>query len=348
MISLSLPSVNSGNKVQLDLKNPVIFLSHVSTTVGVLFFLLFLTHFTFYGGSFFSFPPSVSVSLLVCLSLVFLAATYAFFLLSGKNIRLSKNYLIQGLFAFTLTLILYVYGEQDRFLLNDNPAEDLADFGFILFLVVCFWMIISFVFGFSKSNFKHINKPAFLITRGILLLFLIIPLDVLFNHFYLKMAYGLPLYEDYWVLEIPLKITLILFINFLEEVNLISRISSYRPTSMKVKSGNQYRFIEFDTIAYFMVQNQTSYLYTTEGKKFMVDQPLSKLEKDFHSRDFFRAGRQLLVSRKSVRGYKSAQGKKIELSLVSHRGFPEKFVISRLTAPDFRRWIKTKTGTTQL
>ncbi len=278
----------------------------------------------------------------------FLAALYLFSLLTGKNIGLRRNFLREGLFAFVITLILYVYGEQDRFMLNDNPQEDLADFSFILLLVVSFWTITSFVLHFFKDNLNHLNKSVFLFLRGTVLLLTIIPLDVLFNFLYLKIAYGLPLYEDYWVFEIPLKVSLILLINFLDEILLMTRPPANKATSIKIRSGGQHRFIESEAIAYFLVENQISYLYTIDGEKFMVDQPLSKLEKDFNDNNFFRASRQLLVARKAIKGYKSAPGKKIELSLADLKGDSSKYHISRLNAPDFRKWINSDSGTIQL
>lgn len=275
----------------------------------------------------------------ISISLSLQAAYYTFFLIARKS-HLKNSLFREGLIALIVILILYIYGEQDRFWINDNSIEDLADFGFILVLVVLFWSIVSFVFGLFKYNLNHLNKPTFLIFRGIVLLALIIPLDFLFNVSYLNIAYSLPLYEDYWVLEIPLKISLILLINFLDQVHLFSEKEEKNSSQLEVKIGNQRRFIEPGSIAYFKVQNQTCYLYTTDGEKLMVDQPLNQLEKRLNN-DFFKAGRQLLVSRKAINGYKSIQGKKIELSLSIQGESSDKYLISRLNAPDFRRWIKS-------
>ena len=253
---------------------------------------------------------------------------------------------MEGLLALGLILILYIYGEQDRFLVNDNPREDFADFGFILLMILVFWTVTKLVFTIFKTSLGQLKKPVFLTLRGMTLLTLIIPLDILFNHLYLNIAYGLPLYEDYWVLEIPLKASLILLINFLDQVVLPMKQSDRQLTSLRIKTGNQYRFITFNCIAYFLVQNQLSYLYTHQGEKIMVDEPLSKFEKDLNNKDFFRASRQLLVSRQAISGYRSAHGKKIELQLTNNAESAN-FLISRLNAPDFRKWINAEPGTLQ-
>ncbi len=338
MLTLSLP-LNSVSKVKLDVKNPAAFLTHIMAVVGVPFLIILTVHFLLDGNSFIAFPPSVSAAFLITISLSALAGFYSYFLVLSKTPRFARAYLMESLIAIGLILILYIYGEQDRFLINDNPGEDLIDFGFILVMVIVCWAIISFIFEFFRTNLSHLKKPTYLTSRGIALLTLIIPLDIISNVLYLRMAYNLPLYEDYWVLEIPLKISLILLINFLDEVQLFASKAEETKSTMKFKIGNQYRFIEPNSIAYFMVQNQISYLHTVDGEKLMVDLPLSLLEKDLSNHDFFRAGRQLLVSRKAITGYKSMQGKKIELSFASQKGLPEKYQISRLTAPDFRRWI---------
>ncbi|MEQ9405138.1 MAG: LytTR family DNA-binding domain-containing protein [Cyclobacteriaceae bacterium] len=290
---------------------------------------------------------TMEISRLVFVTIILLGIIYAILLISKRETYLEKGFLQQSLFAIPLISILYIYGEQDRFLISDNQIEDLIDFSFILFLVTTLWALTTHVFRFFKKKFSTLKKSVFLLLRGITLLVMILPIDLLFNYLFLNLVYDLPLYEDYLVLEVPFKIMIILVVNFLDEVVRKSTGTVKKPAPIKVRSGNQFRFIELNVIAYFLVKNQICYLYTISGEKFMTDLTLTQLEKELEGDNFFRASRQLLVARKAVEGYRSAEGKKIELSLAGKEDNPNTHYISRLSAPFFRKWINGELGTIQ-
>ncbi|MEP5611044.1 MAG: LytTR family DNA-binding domain-containing protein [Cyclobacteriaceae bacterium] len=285
--------------------------------------------------------------MLLSITTILLGSFYAILLISGEKTFLKKDFLQQSLLAISLIVILYIYGEQDRFLISVNPLEDLIDFSFILFLIIVLWVLTTFIFRFFRKKFNKLRKSVFLVTRGIALVIVLIPLDILFNYLFLDLIYDLQLYEDYLVLEVPFKIIIVLLVNFLDEVVRMMPGSIGRPTTIKIKSGNSYKYIKPDKIAYFLIKNQISYLYTISGEKFVTDLTLTELEKALDNYHFFRASRQLLIARKAVEGYRPTKGKKIQLSLTAIEDSTNTHYISRLTAPVFRKWISDELGTIQ-
>ncbi|MEO9483943.1 MAG: LytTR family DNA-binding domain-containing protein [Ekhidna sp.] len=288
----------------------------------------------------------IEISWVICSASVLIGILYAILLNVKRETSLEKPFLRQGLFAISLIVVLYIYGEQDRFFTSISPKEDLTDFSFILFMVTFLWILTSLIFRFFENKFSKLSKPIFLLIRGATLLLTLIPLDVSLNYLFLDLAYDLPLYEDYWVLEVPFKILVVLLVNFLDVIQSKSEAAT-KPFNIKVRSGNSYRIIELNQIAYFSVKNQISYLYTITGEKYVTDLTLVQLEKKLRNYDFFRANRQLLIARKAVEGYRSVDGKKIALSLSGTEGSTTSYCISRLGAPSFRKWIKHEVGTIQ-
>lgn len=341
---LKLSGINSGIKNQLQ------FLLHFFILVFLLGLLVYSLGFFFYDSQISSLADLQSfleISSLFSVALVAMGVLYTIPLILRRERFLAKSFLRQSLFAIALIVILYFYGQQDRFLAGANPIEDLVDFCFILCLVLSLWILTSFIFKWFNEKYSTLPKSVFLLARGIVLLVLLIPLDLLLNYLFLDLVYDLPLYEDYWVLEVPFKILIVLLVNFLDEVIRIKQDSLSKPLQIKAKAGSQNRFFELSQIAYFLVKNQITYLYTVSGEKFITDLTLLQLEKQLKDHDFFRANRQLLIARKAVEGYRSAEGKKIELSLSVAEDSTSTYYISRLGAPSFRKWISHELGTIQ-
>lgn len=315
--------------------------------LGIVVYVVESLLFDFQVSGFIELLTSIEVSRLTSSSLILMGFFYALLLILKKEKPLRKSYLRQSLFVISLIVILYVYGQQDRFLISTNPIEDLLDFSFIMILVTVLWGLTSFIFRMFGEKFSKLRKPVFLLSRALVLLAVLIPLDLALNYLFLDVVYDLPLYEDYWVLEVPFKILVVLLVNFLDDVIRSKSDATVKSFTVKVKSGNTHRFIELNQIAYFLMKNQINYLHTVTGEKLITDLTLTQLEETLQNHDFFRANRQLLIARKAVESYRSADGKKIELNLSGTENSTSTYYISRLGAPSFRKWISAGLGTIQ-
>ena len=69
---------------------------------------------------------------------------------------------------------------------------------------------------------------------------------------------------------------------------------------LNVKSGKQELFLNYGDIAGFNVDGDYIICYTMDGKKFLLDQSMDKLEKFLPTSSFFRLNRQTLIHRQIV------------------------------------------------
>ena len=92
-----------------------------------------------------------------------------------------------------------------------------------------------------------------------------------------------------------------------------------------------------DQIAYFFLENEMVYCVTFQHKKYIMDQPLDKIGAQLDPEDFFRANRQYLVSRQSIKSVAQHFNRKLKLRLTPE---PEKEVfISKTKAALFKGWL---------
>lgn len=241
----------------------------------------------------------------------------------------SKHYFLEAAIASILTGLLLSYGEQDIFY---NTNEYLTELLFFSFLVGCAWIIFQTI----RQKYQQ-SSPYLLLKRGIILVLAIIPVDILFNYLFLKFSYDIPLYKDYWYVEIPFKIFVLMAINFAEG---LMNSKSHQPMTeteiLKVKNGDKINMVPVDTIGYFQAVDGINYLHTHDQKKLMVDETLNKLNDQLNDRVFFRANRQLIISKSAIQSYRSIDHKKIKIEV---KGTEDNFIISRITAPEFRKWM---------
>lgn len=94
--------------------------------------------------------------------------------------------------------------------------------------------------------------------------------------------------------------------------------------------------IPADQIFYFTTEHKLTYFITREGKKYLIDSPLDKLEGELNPRQFFRANRQFIVSLHAIAGIHTYFNGKLKIYL---RGTDMEIVISRVKANAFKQWL---------
>lgn len=106
---------------------------------------------------------------------------------------------------------------------------------------------------------------------------------------------------------------------------------------MLVYSGDSLIPVSCSNIAYFVSEDGTTILVTTDNKKYCVGESLDTLEAELNPKDFFRANRQYLVSSKSIHKIYNFGNQKLKLTL-NHSG-DEGIIISKLKATAFKNWL---------
>ncbi len=95
--------------------------------------------------------------------------------------------------------------------------------------------------------------------------------------------------------------------------------------------------LRIEEIAYCYTCNEKVSAYTSDGRVLPMDKSLDKLAKILPAGDFFRANRQFIISRASIRDIAVWFGSRLSLSLQPPA--PEKIIISKDRVPEFKRWI---------
>ncbi|MEP2025814.1 MAG: LytTR family DNA-binding domain-containing protein [Reichenbachiella sp.] len=249
----------------------------------------------------------------------------------------SRNFCKQSFVAIFLIVFLFYFGSPDRFQYVSFPFDDLMDLMYYVFTILFYWtlyLIISFWVNRFSSKYDHM---VFVMGRTLLLIVVFLPLDYLLLNVYLQSLYQTTVYADYWVLEMPLKLILIVIVGYFSSRR---KQENLEPETIKfqVKAGKATKLISVNEVLFFQVQYQNTYAITTDHEKVVMEESLSDLENVLDSSDFFRLNRQVLVKKEVVKSYEPLANKKLKVQLTQVLDLPQFYEISRLKAPDFRRW----------
>lgn len=110
-----------------------------------------------------------------------------------------------------------------------------------------------------------------------------------------------------------------------------------RSGGLRVKSGKQALQLEFDAIDGFIVDGEYILCHTSDGKKFLIDLSMDKLEKSLPINSFFRLNRQFLLHRQVIVGFEKVENGKLRI-LVKSSSIPAPINVSRTRAPEFKQW----------
>jgi len=95
--------------------------------------------------------------------------------------------------------------------------------------------------------------------------------------------------------------------------------------------------IQTASLAYFVIENGIVYGYSYDKEKFVVDETLDQLEGQLSSSDFFRANRQFIVSRNSIKEALNYFNKGFSLKLNPSQN--EIILISKAKVSLFKDWL---------
>ncbi|HYI76575.1 MAG TPA: LytTR family DNA-binding domain-containing protein [Chryseolinea sp.] len=109
---------------------------------------------------------------------------------------------------------------------------------------------------------------------------------------------------------------------------------------LNVKSGKQELFLNYGDIAGFSVDDDYIICYTVDGKKFLLDQSMDKLEKALPTSSFFRLNRQTLIHRQIVSGFKKGVNGKLDILIKSLSAISSPLNVSRTRASSFKTWFQ--------
>lgn len=120
-------------------------------------------------------------------------------------------------------------------------------------------------------------------------------------------------------------------------------INAESPTYKKrfiVKYGDRLSIIATDQIAYFYVEDKSTYLVTTENRSYILDSSLDTISEQVDPSIFFRISRHCTVSIEAITGISRHPSNRLKVTLSPKPDF-EVFV-SRSRTADFMEWLEGK------
>jgi DNA-binding LytR/AlgR family response regulator len=107
-----------------------------------------------------------------------------------------------------------------------------------------------------------------------------------------------------------------------------------------VAGASSYFKLDVKDIAWFYTESRVTTAVTHQGKKYVIDLTIEKLEEQLDPEAFFRTNRSTIVHIDSIRKFENHFGGKLILRLVAP--FNEPIIISRLKASEFKEWVGDK------
>lgn len=127
--------------------------------------------------------------------------------------------------------------------------------------------------------------------------------------------------------------------------NIRNLIESYMPTvryktRISVKTGDIYRFLLIDEVAYFISEDGFTYAVTNNEKKHIVDYTISSLETQLDPKRFFKLSRGCIVSIDSIEKITAYFNSRLKVTLKGRKNIS--IILSWVRVPDFLNWIDDK------
>lgn len=125
--------------------------------------------------------------------------------------------------------------------------------------------------------------------------------------------------------------------NIHQLVNLLKSVKNYKTHFLIPVKGDKLLPLATDSILYFMIDNSVVKAVTEKGDEYLFSQTLDELGEALDPQYFFRANRQYIISRKSIKDVDLWFNNRLSLNLVVNT--PEKILISKMRVPDFKNWF---------
>lgn len=122
-----------------------------------------------------------------------------------------------------------------------------------------------------------------------------------------------------------------------EYVERTNRFVAVRAQSFLIPFRDKLVPVSADQIAYFYTSHEKVSVTTLDEKTLPMDRSLDTLMAQLPGRDFFRANRQFIVSRRAIRDLSVWFGSRLSVNLSLRT--PERIIVSKARVPEFKRWF---------
>ena len=104
-----------------------------------------------------------------------------------------------------------------------------------------------------------------------------------------------------------------------------------------VKIGQHLKLINIEDIECFYSENKGTYLYTTEGRNYLLDTTLDRLEDELEPHTFFRISRKFFVNINAIKDMLSYTNSRLQIKLNTYN--EKDVIVARERVKEFKSWL---------
>jgi DNA-binding LytR/AlgR family response regulator len=119
---------------------------------------------------------------------------------------------------------------------------------------------------------------------------------------------------------------------------LINPIDREYKKRFSVKVGQHLKLINIDDIECFYSENKGTYLYTSDGRNYLLDTTLELLENELGPQTFFRINRKFFVNINAIKDMVSYANSRLQIKLNSYND--DEVIVARERVKDFKAWLE--------
>tara|TARA_R110002049_G_scaffold69361_3_gene179747 strand:- start:2098 stop:2853 length:756 start_codon:yes stop_codon:yes gene_type:complete len=119
---------------------------------------------------------------------------------------------------------------------------------------------------------------------------------------------------------------------------LVNPIDREYKKRFSVKVGQHLKLINIDEIECFYSENKGTYLYTNEGRNYLLDTTLEHLENELEPQTFFRINRKFFVNINAIKDMVSYTNSRLQIKLNSYN--QNEVIVARERVKDFKGWLE--------
>lgn len=118
---------------------------------------------------------------------------------------------------------------------------------------------------------------------------------------------------------------------------LVNPIDREYKKRFSVKIGQHLRLVAVDEVECFYSENKGTYLYTTDGRNYLIDQTLEQLDQELDPEMFFRVNRKYMVNIHAIKDMVSYTNSRLQIKLNAYDD--DAIIVARERVKDFKTWL---------
>ena len=119
---------------------------------------------------------------------------------------------------------------------------------------------------------------------------------------------------------------------------LVNPIEREYKKRFSVKVGQHLKLVNIDEIECFYSENKGTYLFTSDGRNYLIDTTLELLEDELEPKTFFRISRKFFVNIHAIKDMVSYTNSRLQIKLNTYN--EQEVIVARERVKDFKNWLE--------